>query len=194
MRIIYCLRYVWLCLGMVVLVVSCTPAGYEPSANDEPAGYEITLPIRNERPNFLPQLSPAENQIVSLANFHGKEGDYRGTSIDWRETENFNSSICLEFEIGVLAQDGDDFTDESVVTERITLTINDIEQEIISVVILLSSLDIVDIDGNVLRRNVAPRIVCSRVDLDAGQYEVEFKFRQTSGDVHSYRWQFILEE
>ncbi len=156
---------------------------------------ESNVPIPTARPrlNFVEDTAPSESQILSKSVYEGWQDEPRGQLEDWEDLEGYRSDVCLKVRTGLLAQNGDDFSDDSTFEKRVKLFVDDLESEHLRA--FSTSIELINVgdkDGNVLIRGVMPRAICGRYDLKPGVHEVLFQFRQTSGDILEYRWQFEL--
>jgi len=176
-----------ICLFFLFALSSCSPNSVRETATP--------LPIVIEpRPDFVLETAPSETQILPISLFEAKASEPGGLLADqWEDLDGYDSSVCLKTGTGLLAQIGDDFRDNSTMIPRVTMMVDDVETNVIGVNgILLQSINVGDADGNILMWGAAPKLICGYFLLESGVHEVLFQFRQTSGDVLEYRWQFGL--
>ena len=105
----------------------------------------------------------------------------------------YKSQVCIEIIGGALGQEGDNFTDSETVLNRIEFIVDgagltDLTANPTSLELLVS----LDSQGEVLVAGAGPIAVCGEANLDLGWHNVIFEFRQTSGDIKTYSWQFEL--
>lgn len=164
------------------------------SINDS-GEFNTPLPTIEPRPAFIIETAPTESQILPISLFEASVGEPRGQLDVWHDIDGYQSDVCLKIETVLLAQDGDNFLNESKVEDRITLLVDGEKPSHIMVMsAAIDGLRIVDAEGQILKMGVEPRAICSAVNLQVGRHDVLFQFRQTSGDVLEYRWQFGLTD
>ncbi|MCL4872361.1 MAG: hypothetical protein KJ063_25650 [Anaerolineae bacterium] len=155
------------------------------------------LPPLQARPHFVIEVAPKEGLILPLTIFNASNeqaiSDIRILS-SFENVSAYDSFICLR--VKDIAQDGDDFTQPTIVASRVKMFIDSYQIKTVYVNQSdLSLTSVTDINtGQVIMRGIDPKIICGQVDLAPGVHGVFFQFRQTSGDVLEYRWQFELVE
>jgi hypothetical protein len=172
---------------LLLFLLSCSP-GITSESN-------APIPTARPRPDFVLETAPSESQVLPVSLYEAQRS-FPGLLADqWDDIDGYDSSVCLKVETGSLAQEGDDFRDDSDSTmkNRVTMIIDDMEAQATYVAgILLQRINVVDGDGQPVKMGVEPRLICSIVVLEPGVHEVLFQFRQTSGDILEYRWHFEL--
>ncbi|WP_420631649.1 hypothetical protein [Candidatus Leptofilum sp.] len=155
-----------------------------------------------EQPNFVQKVSPQEFESIPLSIYSADLTDeyYERTGIIvysalGSRRFGFKSKVCIEIRLGVLAQVGDDFSEDSSISERIKISINN--EDLTDITAGHSSLELINIgnlEGEILKRGVGDAVACGKALLAPGLQEVTFEFQQTSGEIKSYSWQFELTE
>ncbi len=181
-------RVISLIFLFAISISSCSPNSVRQTATPQPT-------IIEPRPDFVLETAPSETQVLPISLFEAKASEPGGLSADeWENIDGYNSDVCLKTDTILLAQKGDNFRNDSMVP-RITMIVDGVEAKAISVNgILLQSIHALDTDGNIIKWGVEPRLICGSFVLEPGVHEVLFQFRQTSGDILEYRWQFGLTE
>ncbi|MBK9053077.1 MAG: hypothetical protein IPL78_19855 [Chloroflexi bacterium] len=148
---------------------------------------EVTIPASEPRPEIIMRVSPAESASIPL-NVYQAEVE---NAIGFTDSLGvYNANVCVMLADGRLARQGESFTDKDSLLERNSMFVDDQQLEVHSVVFIGFS-DESD-DGQKKFSFVEPPIICWRAPLDVGLHEAEFQFRQTSGDIQSYSWFFLL--
>ncbi len=168
----------------LVWLSSCIPAAV--IATPSP------LPATQSRPNFVLDTLPKESQILHLSEF-----EITGEPIElvdnWETVTAFSSQICIK--IDNYAQVGDDFSDSFEIVDRVTLQVDDKPvDEIGATGVTLEAIRVLDSNGQVLMEGIGPKLICGKVNLQTGNHEVFFQFRQTTGNLLQYQWVFELIE
>lgn len=153
----------------------------------------VSLMTPRARPAYILDVSPTESLMIPLSLYEAdrKEQHVEETGtyiVGVRRAEiGYNSSICVELDLTNLVAPGDDFRETSLITERITVIVNGLAlMEIID----RSYLPVFYMRGTA--RWGGPYTYCWSAPLDVGIHEVLFQFRQTTGHVRSYRWNFTI--
>lgn len=171
-------------------LVGCASSSF--NANSTP------LPTLQARPEFILGVAPRELQILSLTTFTTSLDEPNLEVLDdWDDITltGYDSLICLKVEMSLLAEVGDDFIEGDIVKERVAMLIDGSEVNELHVTsVLLQSIHVVDTNGQYLMKGVEPKLICGKVSPTIGVHEVLFQFRQTSGSILEYRWQFALTE
>lgn len=171
-------------------LVSCVPG----NLTTDPT----PLPTLQPKPEFVLEVVPKESQALPLTVYRGEidKGEQGYTELAmaaWDKLSGYNSEICVK--IDGVEQIGDDFTQPSTITNRVSMQVDGIEIiDIYGGLVSLEAISVVDTNGQVLMRGVGAKVACGIVALDVGVHMVQFQFRQTSGNILEYQWQFVLTE
>lgn len=180
-------RYKRLFPIIFLLISSCLPEGTNNTSNP--------LPTLEPRPKYILEIAPSESEVIPIQMFEAKSNEPGVAADIWDDIDAYGSQICLKVETSILAQEGDNFIQDSTVRDRVTIAIDDQEiKDVFVNSILLQGIHVVDADGQYIKMGVEPKLICGYADIGVGAHEVLFQFRQTSGDILEYRWSFTLEE
>lgn len=169
-------------------LVSCVPGNFTTALTP--------LPTLQPKPEFVLEVVPRESQVLPLTVYRGEiykggQGYSELALADWDKISGYNSEICLK--IDGVDQVGDDFTQPSTITNRVSMQVDRVEViDIYGGLVSLEAVRVVDTNGQVLMRGVGTKVVCGIVALDVGVHKVQFQFRQTSGTILEYEWLFEL--
>lgn len=197
----------WACIWLVVLV-GCTPGPLMPAGSS--ATINVTRPVVvTAEATATPAVSPTPTVLTDSVTaamplptlqpppaFIKSTNPAASSSTWWPEysSDSNKSMLCVDFTADELVESGDNFTSEDIF-ERVSLLVNGeshfdyAEMEEVSVLHQMH-----DSAGNVIASWGGPYSFCWRAELSPGTHQAEFQFRQTSGTVQSYHWQFILTE
>jgi len=103
----------------------------------------------------------------------------------------YGSKICAELNVYDLVQKGDDFTDAEQVLNRIEVEVDGAPRSgdgLIEVYSLMAWEE----NGKTVAQWSGPFSFCWKAPLEIGTHQVSFQFRQTTGDVQEYLWQFEI--
>ena len=138
------------------------------------------------------RVSPSESTSIPL-NVYQSEVE---NAIGFTDSLGvYNANICIGVWPGELAQSGDNFADDNIFLKKISMFVNG--QQLIEIHSLVFFNDYVyesESDDGQTKWPVEPPTICWRAPLDVGLHEAEFQFRQTTGDIQSYTWYFLLTD
>lgn len=192
-------------LGILV-IVGCGNSGTPVTLSSDPTTKLIpleALPTPQPRPSFIRDISPPESSIVSLDLYRANLDE--GTAYEGVRFEDcgYNTSICVVVDMGALLQKGDRLAEWRDILDRISVSVDDNHLTETTYVNWLDyAVYTKDIDGgagyivthttNAL--GAAWTVFCWYADVDVGNHEVVFEFRQTSGEIQEHRWHFAITD
>lgn len=187
---------------LILTLVACYPNNSEGVA--EVASSTIPtvpiIPTDYPRPEFVLRVSPEEQQILPLTLFEADLTDeyFVGTGDvsvpSWGDmTTGYRKQICIEMELGNLAEVGDDFTQRGSITERVEMDVDGVSLSKIGAGhTSLTATHVYNSKGEVLILGIGSAIACGTAQLNTGVHEVVFRFHRSSGDIEEYIWHFAL--
>lgn len=150
----------------------------------------VSVPTSEPKPEFVRRVSPAESVRIPLNVYQSEVPNNIGFS---DSLGAYNSNICVEIGLVGLLQSGDRFTEIEVVVDRMDMFVDG--QRLMEIHSMFGASEYVyEWADGYTKAWSSPLTFCWRDPLDAGLHEVRFQFRQTSGDIQSYTWYFLLTE
>jgi len=149
------------------------------------------LPTLQPRPEFIVRVSPEESSRVPWWVYKGEFEQGPG----FRDAEEgFASMVCIEPDLGALVQDGDHFIADTI-DERMELIVDGIPRSSTTGLVRGSIVDnLKDLESReVLSTFPGFYNLCWSAPVGRGIHQVTFRFRQTSGDIQEYVWQFEIK-
>ncbi|MCL4872343.1 MAG: hypothetical protein KJ063_25560 [Anaerolineae bacterium] len=170
----------------------------EPSANLTVDTSVVIQPT----PAFVRKVSPRESESIPLSlfesDFTNQYFEKTGVVVEstWgNPNTGYKSRVCIEIELGEVAQPGDDFQEQTTITERAIFLVDEtILNDIIGGHSSLVAIHALDSDGDILMKGLGSAIFCAKAYLNPGVHTATFQFTQTSGDLLTYSWQFTIVE
>lgn len=184
----------------ILPLVSCTKNGSTPSLETGLPSSMATVawietPTYEERPEFIAAVSPPESVIIPFELYHHFSEASIGHGIVDIE-DGFHSSICVRPSLRFLVQPGDILLDEHLIWERMDLLVNGAPMEAYNKV-FQRGLPMGSTSDGPARSDTAwieGDTYCWKAPLEKGRWQATFQFRQTSGDVKTYTWNFEIRE
>jgi len=178
-RTVTTMRFILLALWLI-LAIGC-------KSSSDINWSEVTIPTSEPRPEIIMRVSPAESASIPLNTYQAELKNSIGVTDSWGV---YNANICVQLESGKLARQGEDFADLDAFLERNSMLVDGQQIEVHSHVFL----GYADESGEDWTKFdfVEPPTICWRAPLDVGLHEAEFQFKQTSGDIQSHTWFFLL--
>lgn len=161
----------------------------------------VSIPAPQPRPDFVRYVSPLESAAVPLSLFESpgdpnisidspSDGRPAGFPISG---QGYNSKVCIEINLTPLVQSTDDLTAFDKIESRITFIVDEYELDDPNLIYFRTDLeeDIIVADDGVTQW-IGPFTSCWTAELLAGVHQATIQFEQTSGDIQSYSWHFII--
>jgi hypothetical protein len=167
---------------LVGFLAACTPGPLVPA--DLSATISVTrmiTPMATAEPLSTP---PADTQ--QLPTYLLSTDPPAGGSTPRRLLDE--SQVCVRFDTAGLLEQGEQLTDAQVI-ERISLLVNGEQAEGLN---SFTASYVLDDAGNVKATGNGLYNACWHVELRTKAHQAEFQFRQTSGTIQSYHWQFTV--
>ena len=149
------------------------------------------LPTLQPRPEFIIRVSPEESSRVPWWVYKGEFVKVIGFH---QAKDGFASMVCVEPHLEALVQDGDHFISNTV-DERMELIVDGIPRSSTTGLVRGSrAYKLKDLESReVLSSCPSFYSLCWSAPVGRGIHQVTFRFRQTSGDVQEYAWQFEIQ-
>jgi hypothetical protein len=166
-----------------------------PTATIQP---QVSIPAPQPRPDFVRQVSPLESATVPLSLFESPGEDRSIPTDDIPSgfpdpTQGYNSQVCVRINLTTLVQPKDDLSGYDKIMPHVTFIMDAHELEDPAFYYFLTDLEpeiIVADDGSM--QWIGPFTLCWATQLFVGAHQATIQFEQTSGDVQSYSWHFII--
>ena len=160
-----------------------------------------SIPAPQPRPDFVYQVSPLESETIPLSLFESPGDPSEDISLpsDGRPAgfpipaQGYNSKVCTAINLAPLVQPKDDLTSYDKIMAHVTFSIDEHELGEPAFDYFRTDLEdeiIVAEDG--LTQWIGLFTLCWTRELLAGAHQATFQFEQTSGDIQSYSWHFII--
>ena len=202
--------YAWIIL-LFGLGVGCQPATerYEPVAATTPTPEKVAtilptlspddvtwvpLPTIQPRPEFIVDISPPESSTIPWEYFRYEHPEirlYGFIDLESGFSMGYGSRICVNIDLGEVVQSGDDLNISSAQARmQLRLVGTDIVPE------QAGGLSGLLENYSTLKDATweSFTIYCWQVPLGAGTHTLNLQFRQTSGSILEYTWQFALSD
>lgn len=197
---------VWLLICSIVTgLVNCAPIQISSQADTRvPLTASLSsspLHSTQQRPPFIQNVSPPESGILPLSLYRAdKTQEYLEETGIYADGEfgspeaGYKSNICVNLDVAPVVQIGDDFSHPDLVIERIVMEVNGLRLLDLTENSYEPTLTtVIDESKQVVTTKYSgPFIFCWRAKLDVGTHNVTFRFRQNSGVMREYFWQFTI--
>ena len=149
---------------------------------------QIPFDISN-RPDFIIDIGPHENDQISLAFYNGKTEGVISLEIEGLKQHGYGGTMCVKPDMLMLVQGGEAWAEIHAIEERMGLIVNEKKMANIFSMgrsVIVSNLDLPNTEW------LEGMTYCWFVPLEVGVHQAEFSFVQSSGDVKNYSWQFEI--
>lgn len=185
-------------LFMFVIISIITSSCAEPKNPANDVG-KMDVPTVHARPTYIKEIAPEEYFVIPYA-LYNKEPPPEIIAVGPGSVEEgFRSNLCLEIDLKLLVQKGDNLSNFEQISPHLKLFVDGQEITDFGTSLFRSTLAYADFEvendfQTAQTRWITGTNFCWIVPLTPGTHEALFQFHQTSGDVQEYRWQFEISE